>query len=52
MEPGGRDGVHLQGLERDRTIPAIEIRSKQGIEDLSQPIIMERGSREAGLEQG
>ena len=51
-EPWGRDSLDRQGMERDRTIHAIEMRSKQGIEDLSQPIIMERGSREAGLEQG
>jgi hypothetical protein len=52
MEPGGREGIHLQGVERDRPEHAIELRGKQGIEALPQPIIMERGSRKAGLEQG
>jgi hypothetical protein len=28
------------------------MRGKQRIQDLSQPVIMERGLREAGLEQG
>ena len=52
MEPGGRDGIHFQGMERDRTKHAVEIRGKQGIEDMPQPVIMERGARQAGLEQG
>jgi hypothetical protein len=52
MEPGGREGIHLQGVARDGPKDAVELRGTQGIEDLSQPIIMERGSREAGLEQG
>jgi hypothetical protein len=52
MEPGGRNALHLQGVERDRTKDAVEMRGKQCLEDLPQPVIMERGSREAGLEQG
>src|SRR5215510_14062654 len=50
MQPWGRESIDLQGVERDRTKHAVELRSKQGLQDLPQPIIMERGSREAGLE--
>ena len=52
MEPECRNGLHLQGMERDRTKHAVEIGRTQGLEDLPQPVSMERGSREAGLEQG
>jgi hypothetical protein len=52
MAPGCREGIHLQGVERDRPKHAVELRGTQGIEALPQPIIMERCSREAGLEQG
>jgi len=52
MEPGCREGIHLQSVERNRPKHAVELRGKQGIEDLPQPIIMERCAREAGLEQG
>jgi hypothetical protein len=51
-EPGGRDGIDLQGVEGDSTKHAVEIGGKQGLEDLPQSIIMERGACEAGLEQG
>src|SRR5437667_6469670 len=52
MEPEGRDSIDLQGVECDRTKHAVELGGKQGIEDLPEPVIMERSSREAGLEQG
>ncbi len=52
MEPWGRDGIDFQGVEGDSTKHAIEIRGKQRIEDRPQPVIMERFSLEAGLEQG
>jgi hypothetical protein len=52
MEPGGREGIDLQGGERERTKPASERRGKPRIEDRPQPVIMERGAREAGLEEG
>jgi hypothetical protein len=52
MEPGGRHGIGLQGVERDCTKHAVEIGSKQGIKNLPQPVIMERGAREARVEQG
>jgi hypothetical protein len=52
MEPGGRNGLPLQGLEREHTKPAVEMGGTQGLEELPQPVIMQRGSREAGLEQG
>ena len=52
MEPWCREGIDLQGVERDRAKHGVEIRGKQRIEELPQPVIMERFSREAGLEQG
>jgi hypothetical protein len=52
MEPWGRDGIDLQGVKRNSTKHAVEMRGKQRIQDLSQPVIMERGVREVGLEQG
>jgi hypothetical protein len=51
MKPRGREGIDLQGVEGDRPKHAVEMRGKQRIEDLPQPIIMERGACEAGLEQ-
>jgi hypothetical protein len=50
MEPWGRDGIDLQGVEGDSPKHAVEMGGKQGIEDLPQPVIMERGACEAGLE--
>src|SRR5262245_61244514 len=52
MEPGGREGIALQGVEGDRPKHAVERCGKQRLEHLPQPVIMERGAREAGLEQG
>jgi hypothetical protein len=52
LEPWSRDGIDLQGIEGDSPKHAVELRGKQGIEDLPQSIIMERGACEAGLEQG
>jgi hypothetical protein len=52
MEPGCRNAIHLQGVERARTKDTVESRGTQCIEDLPQPVSMERGACEAGLEQG
>ena len=52
MEPGSREGIDLQGVEGDRSKHAIEIHGKQRLEDLPQPVIVERGALEAGLERG
>ena len=52
MKPRGREGIDLQGVECDRPKHAVEMRGKQRIEDLPQPVIMERDAFEAGLEQG
>jgi hypothetical protein len=41
LEPGGREGLPFQGLERDRTKQPVQIRRKQPIEALSQPVILE-----------
>jgi hypothetical protein len=50
MKPWGRDGIDIQGIERDRTKHPVQMRRKQRFEDLPQPVIMERGSRQARLE--
>ena len=50
VQPGGWDAIDLQGLERDRTKHPVQIRSKQPSEALPEPVIMERGSRQARLE--
>ena len=52
MQPRGREGRDLQGVERDRTTHTVEMRGTQRIEDLPQPVIMERYAVETGLEQG
>jgi hypothetical protein len=41
MQPGGRHGIDLQGVKRDRTKHAVEIRGKQRLQDLPQPVIIE-----------
>jgi hypothetical protein len=51
MQPRSREGIDLQGVERNRTKHAVQIGGKQRIEDLSQPVIMERCAVEAGLEE-
>jgi hypothetical protein len=51
-QPRGREGIDLQGVERDRTTHAVEMRGTQRSEDLPQPVIMERSAVEPGLEQG
>jgi hypothetical protein len=50
MKPWGRDGIDIQGIERDRTKHPVQMRRKQRFEDLPQPVIMERGARQARLE--
>src|SRR5262249_22351187 len=50
MEPGGREGIDLQGMERNRPKHPVQRRRKQRLEDLPQPVIMERGARQARLE--
>jgi hypothetical protein len=49
-EPGGRDGIDRQGVERDSPKHAVQIGGTQRIEELPQPVIMERCACEAGLE--
>jgi hypothetical protein len=51
-QPGGRDGIDLQGMERDRTTHTVQIHRKQRSEDLPEPVIMARGARQARLEYG
>jgi hypothetical protein len=50
MKPRGQDGIDLQGIERDRTKHPVQRRRTQRFEDLPQPVIMERGARQARLE--
>jgi len=52
MKPRGREGIDLQGVEGDSPKYAVEMCGTQRIENLPQPIIMERSACEAGLEQG
>jgi hypothetical protein len=52
MQPRSREGIDLQGVERKSTAHAVEMRGKPRLEELPQPVIMERCPREAGLEQG
>ena len=51
MQPGRRNGIDLQCLERDRAEHLVEIGRKQRIEDVSQAVIIERGARESRLQQ-
>src|SRR5262249_36686648 len=52
MEPGGREGRDVQGVEGDGPKHAVEIRAKQRIENLAEAVIVQRHSSEAILEQG
>ena len=51
-QPGGREGIDLQGMERDRSKHPVQMRRKQRREDLPQPVIMERGAGQARLKEG
>ena len=51
MHPGGREGIHFQRFEDDGAIHLVKIGRKQCLEDVSQPIIIERGPCEARLQQ-
>jgi hypothetical protein len=44
MQPRGRDGRALQGFESHCTKHGVEIGRKQRIEDVPQPVIIERGT--------
>jgi hypothetical protein len=51
MEPGCWDGIDLERFERDGAKHLVEVGRKQRIEDVTQPVIMERGPREPRLQQ-
>jgi hypothetical protein len=51
LPPGWGNGRDLQGLERDRTEPLVEIGRTQRIEDGSQTVILQRSARESRLQQ-
>ena len=50
-QPGGRESVDGEGLERTRTTDLVEVGGQQRIAPVTQPIIMERGPREPRLHQ-
>jgi hypothetical protein len=52
MEPGGREGIDLQGIEGDGTKHPVERRGKQRLEHLSEVIIVQRRASQAILAQG
>src|SRR5439155_25511266 len=51
MQPGCRDSVDFQRLERDSTKHRVEIGCKQRIENVPQAIIVEGSTREPRLQQ-
>src|SRR5262245_57720034 len=52
MQPGRWDSIDLQRLERNSPKDTIEIGRKQGVEDLSKTVIVERYTPQPILEQG
>jgi hypothetical protein len=52
MEPGGRDGIDVQGVEGDGPKHAVEMCAKQRLENLAEAVIVQRHSSKAILEQG
>src|SRR6516164_10494311 len=52
MEPGGREGIDLQGVEGDGTKDTVKLRGKQRLENLAEAVIVQRRSPQAILEQG
>jgi len=51
MQPRRREGIDLQGLECDGAIDLVEIRGKQGLEDVPETVIIERGTCQPRLQQ-
>jgi hypothetical protein len=52
LEPRGREGRDLQGVEGDRTQDAVERRGPPRIEPLAEAVIVPRRSSQASLEPG
>jgi hypothetical protein len=52
MEPGGWDGVDLECFQSKRAQHLVEVGRQQRIEDVPQPVSMERGPCEPRLKQG
>jgi len=50
-QPGCREGIDRQRFERDSITDSVEIGRKERIEDVSEPVSMERGPREPRLQQ-
>jgi hypothetical protein len=51
VQPGGRHGMDLERFERDGAKHLMEIGGKQGIQDMPQAVIMERGPGSPWLQQ-
>ena len=51
MEPGRRDGIDLQGFERNSPKHGVEIGGKERIEDLAQPVIIQGRPHKPRLEE-
>src|SRR5262245_38214428 len=51
MQPWRREGIDLQGLECDGAIDLVEIRGKQGLEDVPETVIIERDTYQPRLQQ-
>jgi len=51
MPPGSGDGRDLQRFERDRPKAPVELGGNQRIEEVPQPVSMERGTRSPRLQQ-
>jgi hypothetical protein len=52
VQPGGRDGIDLQGIEGDGPKYLVEMNGEEGIENLSQSRVMDGGALEPRLQQG
>jgi hypothetical protein len=52
MEPGGWNGIHLQGMQCHSPKHPVQMGRKQGIEDLAQPVIVQRRGGQARLQEG
>src|SRR5262244_3370624 len=51
MQPRRREGRDLQGLECNGAIDLVEMRGKQGLEDVPETVIVERGTCQPRLQQ-
>jgi len=52
LEPGGREGIDLQGVEGDGTKDAVALRGTQRLEHRAEAVIVQRRSSQTILEHG